>query len=229
MGIILDLLVIAVIIIVAVIAAKKGFVRTLIEVVGFIAACVIVFTVSTPVAEFTYDKLIEPPMLSAVEKAAEEQAENAVGTVVLAIPGIFSKGAEKLGLTAEKLSVDASNGAVAAAQNVSQNVARPALTKIISVLLSVILMIILLFVVHFLARVLNKLFSFSVVGKLNRTLGGVIGAVKGVIIAFVICAVISTVMLFTTNGFLIFTPEAVEASYIFKALASLNPLALLIS
>ena len=66
MNYLLDLIVIAIIAAVALISAKRGFVRVVIELAGFIAAIFISFTISTPLANLTYDKIIEPPIVSSV-------------------------------------------------------------------------------------------------------------------------------------------------------------------
>ena len=71
MSIVLDLIILAIIIITAYISAKKGFVKVLVETVGFVLAIVIAFTVSTPLAEITYDKFIEPTIIKNAEKAVE--------------------------------------------------------------------------------------------------------------------------------------------------------------
>ena len=64
MNFLLDLIVLAIIAAVALISARRGFVRVAIELVGFIAAIFITFTISTPLASLTYDKIIEPPIVS---------------------------------------------------------------------------------------------------------------------------------------------------------------------
>ena len=48
MNFLLDLIVLAIIAAVALISARRGFVRVAIELVGFIAAIFITFTISTP-------------------------------------------------------------------------------------------------------------------------------------------------------------------------------------
>lgn len=47
-------------------SARRGFVRTFVEAVGFIVAAVLAFTICTPLAGATYDKIIEPPVLEMV-------------------------------------------------------------------------------------------------------------------------------------------------------------------
>ena len=63
------------------------------------------------------------------------------------------------------------------------------------------------------------MFSFSLVGTANRVLGGIVGIPKGIIMAMVFCLVISLIVSFTTNGFLIFTDEAMEKSWFFSHLS----------
>ena len=75
MNFLLDLIVLAIIAAVALISARRGFVRVAIELVGFIAAIFITFTISTPLASLTYDKIIEPPALKAVEDSTADNAK----------------------------------------------------------------------------------------------------------------------------------------------------------
>ena len=66
MSIVLDLIVLAIILFTVFMSAKRGFVRVALEVVGFIAAVFITFTISTPLVNITYDKIIAPPIVSSV-------------------------------------------------------------------------------------------------------------------------------------------------------------------
>ncbi len=224
LGIVLDLIVLAIIALTILISAKHGFVRTLIEVVGFIAAFVIAFNVSTPLANATYDKFIEPPLISSFQDAAVDGVGNSTEAVWEAMPDFITNNADSLGLKKEdikqNLTDSASNNASEIVINLSQNVLKPTASKIISMVYTTVLLIVLLFVVKILAKLVNKLFSISIVGKLNRTLGGVVGLVKGVVFAVVLCMVISTIISFTENGFLIFTRDAIESSVLFKTLAN---------
>jgi hypothetical protein len=52
-------------------SARRGGVRTFIEALGFIAAAVLAFTICTPFANATYDKIIEPPILEMVSKEVD--------------------------------------------------------------------------------------------------------------------------------------------------------------
>ena len=230
MSIILDLIVLAIIVITVLISAKRGFVRTAVELVGFIAAVFISFTISTPLANTTYDKIIEPSILSTVTSAANTVADDSAAAAVDGIwnrmPDWLKIGVERAGISKESLdgsiTDNIGNGIQSAAESASQNVIKPAVTITLALVYQVISLIILLVAVKPLARLINKLFSFSIIGTANRVLGGVVGLPKGIIYAIAFCLVITLIVSFTQNGFLIFTGEAMEKSLFFSFVNSLR-------
>ncbi len=229
MSYILDGIIVLIILFFVFLSAKKGFVRTLIEVAGFVAAIVIAFTISSPIANATYDKLIQPSVVKTVQNVANDgisDATSAVDAVWVKMPAFitesrfFNLSKESITTTVQDRSA---NDSIQLAQNISDSFVKPVATKLISVFLSVILVIILLFFVKFLAKFINKLFTFSVVGTINKTLGGILGIVKGTAVAIIFCLVISLILSFTKNGFLIFTYDAINSSYIFKFFMGFSP------
>lgn len=230
MSIILDLIVLAIIVITVLISAKRGFVRTLIELLGFIAAVFISFTISTPLANTTYDKIIEPSIVSTVTSAVDTAADNSAAAAVDSfwneMPGWIKGGIEKAGISKDSLggsiTENIGNGVQAAVESASQNVIKPAVTSTLALIYQVISLIILLAIVKPLAKLINKLFSFSVIGTANRVLGGVVGVPKGIIYAVAFCLLITLAVSFTQNGFLIFTGEAMEKSLFFSFVNSLR-------
>ena len=227
MGIVLDLIVIAIILIFCLISAKKGFVKTIVEAVGVVAAIILAFTFSSPLAATTYDKIIEPPILNAVSSETTESSENAVQNIWDSMPKFIINNADRLSLDSEgitqSVTEDISQGVETAVKGVSQNVIKPIAVRVLGLIYSVIIFVVLWVIFRFLAKIINKLFSFSLVGKANRILGGIVGIFKGSVIALVFCLVISVIVSFTQNGFLIFTPENINDSYIFKLLTEIAP------
>lgn len=80
-SIVLDLIMVALIGVSVYLSARRGFVRTFIEAIGFVAAAVLAFTVSTPLANITYDKLIEPPLTKLVSSEVTKTLENEFGNL----------------------------------------------------------------------------------------------------------------------------------------------------
>lgn len=229
MSFVLDIIIVLIILFFAFTSAKKGFVRTLIEVVGFILAISIALSISTPVASKIYDGAVQPIIAKSVESAVNESAEGAnaaVDAVWNKLPSFIAE-SSFLGLSKDGLSASLSDNAATTAEQITTTISdsfiKPAVTRLLSVLISVILVIVLLFVVKIIAKFINKLFSFSVIGKLNRTLGGLLGVLKGIAVSIVFCMIISLILSFTKNGFLIFTYESINASYLFKLLLSFSP------
>lgn len=229
MSYILDAIILLIILITVFMSAKKGFVRTLIEVVGFIAAIFIAFTFSSPIANVVYDKMIEPTVERTVAGVATDAADSttaAVNAVWQKMPSFVTE-SNFLGLSKETVSQqvenETSNGSVALADSISNSFAKPVITKLLSVLFSVILVVVLIFVVKFLAKYVNKIFSFSLIGTINKTLGGILGLVKGTAVAVVFCMIVTLIISFTKNGFLIFTYDAINSSYLFKFLTGFSP------
>ena len=162
MGIVLDLIVIAIILIFCLISAKKGFVKTVVEAVGIVAAIILSFTVSSPLAGTTYDKIIEPPILSAVSVETTESSQTAVQNMWDSMPKFIVKNADRLSLNSESITQsfgeDISQGVETAVKSASQNVVKPIAVKILGIIYSVIIFVVLWVIFRFLAKIINKLF-----------------------------------------------------------------------
>ncbi len=225
MWIFLDLSVIFIIIISAIVSARRGFVRTAVEAVGFVAALLIAFSFSTPLAEATYNRVLEPKIVQTATDTTDQTVNSTADAIWESIPEVLTKNADKFGFSKDKIiSVVEQNTAddlKVVVENTARSVFKPIIVKLLSTLYSFIITIVLLFVVKYLARILNKIFSFSVVGKLNRTLGGIVGIVKGSVFAVLYCVVITFIVSLTTGGFLIFTHDNIAGSYLFGYVANL--------
>lgn len=75
MAIVIDLIVIAIIAIIALISAKQGFVRVFVQAAGYILAGILAFTISVPLANTTYDKFIEKPVVDSIVGVFEDIIE----------------------------------------------------------------------------------------------------------------------------------------------------------
>lgn len=221
MNIVIDLILIGIILLCIYLSAKRGFVKVLIETVGFIAAIILAFTISSPLADITYDKIIEPPMIEAASNAVGENTET---SALEALPGfIVNSFGDEISVFTEKIDQNLSQGTETAVRTASQQVVKPIATKLLGLLFTAILFLLLLVVVKFLAKFLNGIFSFSIIGNLNRTLGGVIGIIRGIIFVLIFCTVISIIISFTGKPFLIFSQENIENSVLFKFFTDIIP------
>jgi uncharacterized membrane protein required for colicin V production len=233
MWFILDLIIIAIIAIFVFTSAKRGFVRTVVELVGYFLAIYIAFTAGGILAESIYDFAIEPKIVESVADKISVSSETSTNEIVdevwNSLPDFVVDTAENFNITSHTLkttleeNVNNHSSSAKIAQNASTAIVRPIAVPLIKTILSIILFVVLMFFVRILARIINKAFSLPLIGSLNRTLGGVIGLLKGLIFAFVFVISILFIMSFFENGFLIFTNENIEKTYLFKFLAEFSP------
>lgn len=223
MGIVIDLIIVAIILIVALISAKQGFVRVLIEVVGFVLALLLAFSISAPLADTTYQKFVEPKIVESGSESAIQTTNQTVDEVWGNLPDFVTGNADTLGISkkalAQSLNESSGDGTAAVLKDVSQRVVKPIATNVIEMIFSIILIIIFMFIVKILAKLINKMFSFSVVGKLNHFLGGIIGIAKGGIFAILICEIMLLVISFT-GGVWIFNNENIQKTFVFEFLTN---------
>lgn len=227
--IILDLIVVGIIVLMVILSAKRGFVRTVVEVVGFVLAIMVAISLGSGVAGMIYDNTVGPNIVSVADNTIDNTAQEIIDDAWDALPDFVVKNAEAFGISKEKINesladIGGENKQDAVEQAINNSI-RPIFVRIVGMLCSFILFIILSFVVKLLAKLLNGIFSFSIAGDINRTLGGIAGLFKGVVFAVIFCVVIGMLVSFT-GGFWIFTHEALEASIITKFLLSITPFAL---
>ncbi len=230
MSIILDLIIVGIIAVAVIIAANKGFVKSVVQIAGFVLAIVLSFMFSQPIAQFAYDKIVEPPVAAIIEETVDERlnetGENISNAVWDVLPEYVKNNSERLGLDRpsleENLSASSAETGEAIAATVCDTVVEPIAVSFIKVIATLVLFIVLSILSRFLAKFLNGIFSFSIIGKANKLLGGVLGLVNGLIYA-IIFILLTTFIISVSGGFLFFTNEAVADTFIFKNILNLLP------
>ena len=216
MSIIVDLIAVGIIVVFAVISAKRGFVRSLIEVIGFVLEIIFIGKLSPYLANITYDKFIEPSILNSIGNVGSE------GIAELPqLPKIISTllgNNFDLSALQTYINENISAGVTDAVADASQQIIKPVIANVLSLLFAVILTFVLMFLIKIIAKVVNKIFSFSIVGKVNRMLGGLMGIVKGVASVAIVCSVVSSLLALSTDGFWVLTPDVISESVVFKLL-----------
>ena len=85
-AILYDILLIALLVICVVVAARRGFVGTLVHFIGYFAALIGAWLLSRPLAQWIYEKLIDP----SVQQGLTEKFEEAGGDLILGTQQFFS-------------------------------------------------------------------------------------------------------------------------------------------
>lgn len=232
MGWILDLLIVGIIVLMMWQCARRGFVRTVIELIGYILSLVLAFTLSSVLANFVYKTFLRAALIKTVEGQLTAAASGNVGGAVTGIfdnlPGVVSNAAAGFGVSresvAQQIEAKISQGAAEAAPAITDFIAQKILVSLLSMIFLFILFIAFMFIVRILAKIINKAFSIPVLGTANRLLGAGIGIFKGLVLVIVLTTVISLILPLTRDGIWFITPEAVDKSLLFGPISNLSPL-----
>lgn len=228
MSIILDVILIAIFAAYVITAAKKGFVRTLLELVAVVAAIFLSFQISPVISQTVYDGFVEKEIVATLEEQISENVDalsvtEKANAVLDSIPdfavSLASSAGVEISTIKDQISsqkFDSQNLAQSLVDKIAEPIVVGALTIIIFILLAVALMIALKFV----AKLVSKLFDIPLVKSVNKSLGGVLGAIKGALVVVVIC----TALRFIFGGGDGELSVAVNDSFVVGLLDEINPL-----
>lgn len=196
---ILDLILLAVFIVAVVFSAKKGIVRTLLEIAAFVLSIFLAFQLAAPMAESFYDNFLEVRVQERIEEklpagnAVESNTEKAVA-VLEGIPSFAKKYLENSGFNADALAQQIALGRYSnssIAEELEENFAKPASVAVLTATFFLLLCIVLCAVLQAIAGGISKLFKAPIVSTLNKGLGALFGAVKGLVIVCIAAILLS--------------------------------------
>lgn len=224
MSLAIDLGLLAVVLISVIVSAKKGLVRTVLELVAFAAAILLAAQLCTPMATACYDNLLS----ARVESEIEEKLDTPEGAtsvkkasaVLQSLPDFAKRYAEGSDSTVAALTEQIANGDYSgtdAAKLLNENIAKPVCEAVLRAVLFLMLFAVLGGVFDWLAKVLSKLFKVPIVKNVNALLGGVFGALKGCAFVLVAALLLTAIAPYADTAY----REALQASHIVSFVGSL--------
>ncbi len=198
MSIILDVILIAVFAAYVIFAAKKGFIRSLLELVAAVLSLFLAFQLSPVCAQGVYDGFVEEAMVESLSEQIDENFDTMsvaeqTNAVIDAMPDFAVSLASSAGVDVDSIKAqittekfDSSN----IAQSLVDNIAEPIVIGALTILLFILLATLLLFGLKIVAILISKMFEDSVVGSMNTALGAGLGAIKGAIVLVFVCTVL---------------------------------------
>ncbi len=232
MWIVLDLIVVGIVLFFLITSAKKGFARTLVELVGFFLAIYLSTFLGSLLADALYKNTVEPKIVETVKISVEENADSSIDTAVDNIwnelPKVITNSSSHFGIQADSVKKNISDKLSAnvdietIAKDTAENTLRPIFVSVVKSVISIILFAIFMFFVRILARIVNKIFKLPVIGGINTLLGAILGVGKGLIVAFAVCMLISFIVPISSGGFWIFTKANIDKTYIFKLISNIK-------
>lgn len=209
MGLILDGIIIIIILLCIIISARRGFIKTLIEAIGYVVSVCTALFAASPLAVLTYDKGIKPLFTTYLTEVLTKHANdisNNLPESFVKLMGIFS-------LTIEEINDSLVSG-VDYAVPLIMNEISPFITNAIEAAFFTMIIVLLMIVARIIAKRVDIKCRDTSFGKTNRTIGGSIGLFKGMAFSVAFSFGVSLLALVSDNGFWIFTEESLEQSYI---------------
>lgn len=223
---IIDIALITVILVFLIVGIKRGFIKELVSLIGFVVAFVVALFLSGIGSSFVYDTFVDGFVKDKVSSAVMQSIDNEVDGVLVSIPDYFINAAEATGTDIEGVvksnigaSVEETANSVAA--TVSKDVAKPVIGALIRVILFIIIFIIVKILIDWIGRALDLVSRLPVIHSLNSVLGAVIGTARGVVTAAIICFVAMYLIKFQGGNLFGLTAEMLEGSFMYNLLSSL--------
>lgn len=226
--ILLDIIIVSIVALFIFFGIKKGFARSFIEIVGYILAILISFSVANTVSEYVYEKKIKETIVSSVSDITDKEIKGdskSNEAIWEAIPSYLKTltGLEKdtVDEYLNKYKKDTSDSVKGTAIAVSENVVKPIATSAVRLVVEIVLLILLLILVKFFAKIIGKLFNKSILRGVNKFFGGILGAAKGTLIALISVSIFMLLMPLFNNELFSVTPKVIESTFIFKYLVNI--------
>ncbi len=190
MGFVFDIIVLTVLAISTIVGYRRGFINSLIGVIGIVVSIILSLTVAPPLADAVYSAAFESRVLDVAEASIENShkkgelgKEETINELFDKMPSFvtkYAKNTEVLSYT-DLLGIESRQ----VAEEICDAVIDPAIISILKYLLVIILFFPFLLLSRIVSRFISALIKGNILGNLNSVLGGVVGLVRGVVIVLI--------------------------------------------
>ncbi|MBR3956043.1 MAG: CvpA family protein [Clostridia bacterium] len=183
---IIDILLIAVVVISALIAARKGFFLTLMSILSAIGALIGAKILADPIALFAYNNAVRNPVLAKVqsmlpETLANNDPQTVINGILEQLPDGIAAMVENYGILDSAVAAAGDATAFFSMDNLEVNYIKPFCLSILSLLATIIIFYILFVVLRLFSKMLNRAIYRNKKQPVNRFLGAALGVVRAVI------------------------------------------------
>lgn len=223
---ILDGIAILILVITIIVGYRRGFLKSLVQFIGCVAAFILAFSLSAPAANFTFDTFLAEGLENTLTEALVTNADAAPTELLQSLPEpilAVLENSTQLQATLENLGDAAASTAETAVETLMTSVIRPVAVSLIQFVAFILLFVILMFVARLLAKVIKPITKLPLLRQVDGALGAVLGLIKGVLFTI---AFVSVVQLIAATGSpdSLVTQEMVESSILVSWIAEINPL-----
>ncbi len=219
MDYIIDACIAAVFVLIVILGAKNGFVKTFLGIVAAVGTLFAAESLSRLLAPRVYERFFSQKVYDTIRLTLEKQTGGASSgqkakAVLDVIPESFSSLTRFIGIDPSEIGNrvnDLGNKGKDAAAEIAAGVAAPLFTALLHAVLFAVLAVLLFFLFKIIIGIIDRVFKLPVLKTANKLLGAVLGILKGVVVGVMLCVVLKvTAGMLTGSAF----AKAVEASRI---------------
>ncbi len=228
MHLLLDACAVVLIVLLAILGAKKGLFKSCVDFCGSLLAMIGAGILSGPIAAWIYSAFFRAPLEDKIAAAVQGLgAADAVGAVFSDFPEVIQRALMAAGVTEGSVMAQLQSGTAGVAQGITDALS-PMLTGLIRVLVMLVLFVLLTVVIRALGSLLAGLFELPLLRGINGVLGAVFGALLGVLFLWVGLACVQVFSPMLSADIQKVVQAAVDQSYLVGALYRFNPAYLLL-
>lgn len=220
----LDLALFAILVIAVVVAAKRGFLATVLKLCGTALALAISWFAATGLSDTVFDTFFKNNLIEKTSQMISEGGQVSIQTVVDKIAAFLPESlVERLIGSSEQLQGVLDSGTPGVASQVVDQVIAPLFLPIISVVVFFVCFAVTSVIIGFLTSALTNVNNIPIMGALNRTLGIFAGVVLGVVYILLALCALWAIILITGNELPYFNNETLSASLFYQFFSRYNP------
>lgn len=227
----LDLLIILLVVFSIKTGYKKGFLRTIVALAGYILSIFIAINLSNAFAPILYENTIKEGIQKKVNSAVSQEIkdtgiEQAVSSTIESMPDYISKlvtdyfGGEN-GIV-EKLEKNKEQATTDFGTTIADEIVEPIVVPLIRGIMLIVIFAICIIIVNLVARLFQDFYKIPIIGGINSFLGGVLGIFKAIIIILILVSISKAIISVTGNNLSYFNSDVIQSSFIFKYLYNLK-------
>lgn len=227
---IFDIVIIALVVLIVVLSAKKGFVSTCLDTFSMVISAFASYKLCKGAADYLYELFIKDLVKTEFRQALDDMSaslsvkEKVVG-MIEALPETAVKLASSMGIDVNNFTSSLVSTIAKDEEALIENVANTLAYDIMITLTEIVVFVALFIIFTLLIRFVSTFFSnnlekLPVVGKVDTLLGSVLGLIKAVVIVFAGSVVLYIIAQTAEPGSAL---ESIESSQIYMFMNEYNP------
>lgn len=226
MGYLLDLATAGVLILFLILGAKRGAVRSLLNLGSTVLVVFLSSWLGKLLAQFIYGAFIQKGLTDTIAKSLADNAKQAgtdtyVTSVLSSLPQYIRDSISALGIDLSSFtsSIDSTQSVNLWANSAAvqlEKLLAPIYTALISLVSVLALFIILMIFRKILVNIICKVFDLPVLKQVNGFVGAIVGLLEGVLFIFIICMVLHIMLPYQAEIPAIFSDSSINSTILFK-------------